>query len=200
MHALDVIIAIIAAVFIFQGIKRGLIGEVIRLAAMIVGCLVAFLYYHDIGSMAPIRNIPTQPQIKNGLAFILIYVACALAILGAGWFIKKAVHLTPLGLVDRIAGGCIGFLKILIIAYVACLSISSMPVRRIRKELGRSIVYRSYSALPHSFSLTSLLKKRREFRNIFNRKPAKKLEKVQHEFNRFKASVDSAKEANSPGK
>lgn len=197
MHALDVIIAVVAVVFIFTGIKRGLIGEVIRLSAMIVGCVIAFFYYHDIAGMAPISHIPTQPQIRNGLAFILVYVVCALAILGAGWFIKKAVHLTPLGLVDRIAGGGIGFFKVLIIAYVACLSISSMPVRRIRKDFGRSIVYRSYTALPDGFSLRNLLKRRKEFRTIFGKKPTDKFEKVHHEFKKFKTTVDSAKKANS---
>lgn len=204
MHAFDIILAIIAIVFIFTGIKRGLIGEVIRLAAMIVGCVVAFLYYHQLSVIAPISRLPVQQHIRNGVSFIVIYVACAAAIIIAGWFIKKVVHLTPLGLVDRLAGGGIGLLKALLIAYVACLSISSLPLQRIRSDFRTSIVYRSYSTMPEFFSLKSLLQKKAKAGTIFGKSPStstahKELSRAKKKFDTFKAVVDSAKKAQPAG-
>lgn len=200
MHAFDIILAIIAVVFIFTGIKRGLIGEVIRLAAMIAGCVVAFLYYHQLSAIAPISRLPVQQHIRNGVSFIIIYVACAAAIIIAGWFIKKVVHLTPLGLVDRLVGGGIGLLKALLIAYIACLSISSLPLQRIRSDFRTSVVFRAYSTMPEFFSLTSLLKKKAKVVTIFGKSPPassahKEISRAKKKFDTFKAVVDSAKKA-----
>ncbi|MBN1761236.1 MAG: CvpA family protein [Chitinispirillaceae bacterium] len=199
MHAFDILLAIIAAVFIFTGIRRGLIGEVIRLAAMIAGCIVAFLYYHRLSAIAPISKLPLQLHIKNGVSFILIYIACAAGIITIGWFIKKVVHLTPLGLVDRLAGGIIGLLKVLLIAYVACLSIASLPLKRIRTDFRHSIVFRTYTALPDSFSLKSLLQKKSKVTTIFGggslSSPNKEIKEAKKKFDTFKAVVDSAKKA-----
>lgn len=200
MHALDVLVIVIGAVFIFTGIKRGLIGEVIRLAAMVGGCIVAFMYYSDLGTNAPIHFLPVQPQIRNGIAFILIYTACALGIIGLGWFIRKAVHLTPLGWIDRLAGALIGTLKALLIAYIACLSIASLPVRKIRKDSSNSIVYKTYQSLPKEMTLKSLLKKKSNLRNIFKKAPTEPIDNIQKKFESFKATVDSAKEAQSSTK
>lgn len=199
MHALDILLAVIAVVFIFTGIKRGLIGEIIRLTAMIAGCVVAFLYYHQLAAHAPIRHLPIQPSIKNAIAFILIYIACVLVIIAVGWVIKKAVHLTPLGLIDRLAGGVIGFLKTLLIAYVVCLSIASLPLKKIQSDFKNSVAFSIYQSLPETLSLKSLLKKKAKLSTINNKKPSppKEIQEVKQKFETFKAAVDSAKNAQS---
>ena len=196
MHVLDILLAVIALVFVFTGIRRGLIGEIIRFTAMIAGCVIAFLHYHRIAAVAPVKQLPLPPHIKNGVAFILVYIACVLAIVAAGWLIKKAVHLTPLGLVDRVAGGAIGLLKAFLIAYVACLSIASLPVKRIHADFRASYAYKTYSALPDFLSLKNLLKQKAKINTIFEKKPSpEKIHGVKKKFDDFKAVVDSAKKA-----
>ena len=195
MHLLDIILAVIGIVFIFIGLKRGLIGEIIRLAAMITGCFVAFLYYHDLALRNPLKNIPVQIQIKYALSFIVIYLLCAVAIIGIGWFIKKIVHLTPLAWIDHLAGALIGILKTLLITYVICLSISSLPARRIKNDFHRSVAYRTFSRLPKSLSLKSLLHQRENLRTIFRKQPPKRIDTLRDKIDRFKSEVDSAKEA-----
>ncbi|MBN1307432.1 MAG: CvpA family protein [Chitinispirillaceae bacterium] len=200
MHALDIIIAVITAFLIFTGLRRGLIGEIIRLSAMIVGIFVAFLYHQDAAMRSPLRHVPLQPEIRNALAFIIIYCLCAVAIIMAGLLIKKIVHLTPLGWIDRLVGGLIGFLKGLLIAYVACLSISSFPVRRIRNDFNHSLVYRGFTALPKGFALKSLLHSRARLRTIFDKNPPPQIDTMRNTFTKFKAAVDSAKNARMPDK
>jgi len=195
MHTFDIIIAVIGLILVFIGIKRGLIGELIRLAAMIAGIFVAFLYYHDVAHGTFINKIPVQTEVKNAIAFLLIYLLCAVLIIAIGWVIKKVVHCTPLGMIDRVIGGAIGLLKTLLVAYVACLSISSLPIRRIQNDFNHSIVYRTYRILPKFLTLKSILKKRNQIRTMFNRKPPKKQESIQNKLEKFKAAVDSAKEA-----
>ena len=200
MHVLDIIVIVLSAFLVFAGLKRGLIGEVIRLSAMVVGFFVAFLYSPTLAARPPFVMIHVQAPIRNALAFLVIYCLCAVAILVAGWFIRKIVHLTPLGWIDRLAGGLIGCFKALLIAWVICLSISSLPIRRIKNDFGSSIVYKGFSALPRGLSLKSLLHNRARFRTIFNRKRPPEIERLQGKFDKFKAVIDSAKEAQKPDK
>ena len=139
-----------------DGVRRGLIGEVIRLSAMVIGFFIAFLYYHDVASLPPIKSLPLQINIKQALAFVVIYLLCALAIITAGWFLKKLVHFTMLGWLDHLVGALIGLLKVMLIAYVICLSISSLPIRRIKRDFNNSLVYRSFRALPKGLSLVAI--------------------------------------------
>jgi uncharacterized membrane protein required for colicin V production len=194
MHVLDIILAVITAFLVFTGLRRGLIGEVIRLSAMVVGFFVAFLYYQDLGARPPFSIVPVQTPIRFALAFLVIYCLCAVVILAAGWLIKKIVHLTPLGWIDRLAGALIGFLKALLIAWVICLSISSLPVRRIKSDFNNSLVYRAFSALPKGLTLKSLLSNRARFRTMFTKKRPREIEKLQGQIDRVKEVFDPAKE------
>ena len=178
MHVLDIIIAVITALLIFTGLKRGLIGEVVRLSAMIVGIFIAFLYYQDLAMHPPLRLIQVQPVIRNALAFIVIYCLCAVAIIIAGWLIIKIVRLTPLGWIDRLVGGGIGLLKGSLIAYVICLSISSFPLRRIQNDFNNSLIYRGFKSLPKGFCLKSLLHNRARIRTMFDKKPSPQIDNV----------------------
>jgi membrane protein required for colicin V production len=196
MHTLDIVIAVIGVLFIGIGLKRGLIGEVIRLLAMIGGFFIAFLYYHDLIKSTPLKNLSIQLEIKNAIAFLLIYIVCALAILTIGWLVKKIIHLSLLEWLDRLLGAAIGLLKTLLIAYVVCLSISTLPVRKIQNDFNKSHVYRVYTSLPNAFTLKSMLKKRTQLRTIFNNKNhTATIDTLQNKIKKFKAVVDSAKEA-----
>lgn len=199
MHVLDIILGIIAAVLIFNGIRRGLIGEIVRLAAMITGVTVAFLYYREVVAATPLRHLSVHTAIKNGIAFFLICLLCMMVIIAIGWLIRKVVHLTPLAWIDRLTGGLIGFLKALLIAYVACLSISSLPVKQIRSDFNHSVVYKTYSRLPEEMSLRNLLQKRTYLRMMFEKTDQPDLDSLHRKFNKFRAVVDSVQKIR-PGK
>jgi uncharacterized membrane protein required for colicin V production len=167
---------------------------------MIIGFFVAFLYYQDFAARVPIKLIAVQSPIRLALSFIIIYLLCAIAIIVVGWFIRKIVHLTPLAWVDRLIGGLIGCLKALFIAFAICLSISSLPIQRIKSDFNNSLVYKSFSALPKGLSLKSLLQKRKYIRTMFKEEPLQQMDTLQQKFEKFKAAVDSAKEVQSSHK
>lgn len=166
MHTLDIIFLIMSSVFIIIGIKRGLIGEIIRLSAMIGGFIVAFLYYPDVSAYLPLARVPLS--IKNGISFLVVYIIVALIIIALGWGVKRIVHLTVLGWVDRVFGAAIGFFKAAMIAWVFCLSISSFPVERVENNLTKSLVYRTYKNLPHTIKLNNIIKYRSTLKKLKN--------------------------------
>lgn len=195
MHILDIILTILGIIFLFLGIKRGLIGELIRLLAMTVGVIVAFLYTHEVIQWSCIKNLHLQHELKQIIIFLSIYLICAIIIVLIGRILKRIVHCTPLGWIDRILGAVIGLLKTGIIAYVVCLSISALPIRWVHDTTNDSFIYSTYRTLPASLSLKSLLKKRTNLRTMSKKKPAVNTISMTKKLEHFKTIVDSTKKA-----
>lgn len=166
MHTIDIILAVIGVIFVIIGIKRGLTGELIRITAMVVGFVVAFLYYTDITRYLIALKIPLA--VKNALSFFLIYAATALVILLIGWIIKKLINLTLLGWADRALGAVMGVIKTIIVAWIICLFISSFPVKRVQTDLSQSYVFTTYKKLPANLRLDSLIKVREIMRSFIH--------------------------------
>lgn len=164
MHTLDVVFSIFALIFVTIGIKRGFIGEIIRLTAMIGGFLGAFWYYNDFSVLIHFFKLPSY--IRNALSFTILYIAIVLSFLALGWMIKKVVHLTLLGWLDRLLGAILGFLKTVLLAWIVCLSISTF--NRTESNFNKSIVYRNFKRLPAAMRLTELTRTRNHLRKLID--------------------------------
>lgn len=178
MHTLDIVFSVFALIFVTIGIKRGFIGEVIRLAAMIGGFLGAFLYYNDFSVLIQFIKLPSY--IRNAVSFTILYVTIVLSFLTLGWFIKKVVHLTLLGWLDRLLGAVLGFLKTVLLAWIVCLSISTF--NQTEANFNKSVVFRAFKSLPATMRLTELTNTRNHLRKLidpnYNEKVKNRVEKV----------------------
>jgi uncharacterized membrane protein required for colicin V production len=153
------VIGVLAIVFGIIGFKRGLISEVFRFAAMLAGFLAAFLFYRSLQEAMP--NFAKNQYVVGVTAFLAIFVAVFIVVTLAGYLLRKATEAVALGWADHLCGLLFGLLKVGIIAWAACLMISSLPVRQIQDRFGRSVVYGGYKAMPDFFSLDSMEKMRR---------------------------------------
>lgn len=190
MHTIDIIFALIGLVFLIIGIKRGLTGELIRVAAMVFGFIFAFLYYNDFAQYFLDLKIPLQ--IKNTLAFFLIYAITAVVILLIGWLIKKVINLTVLGWVDRFLGAFVGLLKTALLAWIVCLSISSFNIKSLQSDLSQSFIYSTYKKLPNSFHLKKILKAKNSIRTFFPLNSTEKIDNKNKISESIKMKVDSS--------
>jgi uncharacterized membrane protein required for colicin V production len=161
MHILDILFIAAAGFFIFTGTRRGLIGEVFRLAGLAGGFVVAFLYFKELGQL--IRFNP--PHVANAAAFTIIFIVAFLAIIAAGRLLKKCVHLTPLGWIDAVFGGIIGGAKSVLVFWVICLSAVSLPPTKFVRDMHQSFVFKTYKKLPPAAKLSGLMKIRAQFKN-----------------------------------
>ena len=125
---IDVVIIVIVISLIVHGIATGLIRGAFDIAGIICGYIIAVSY------SAAVRI----PQI---LAFLLIFITVIVVFSIAGRIISKIVHITPLGLIDRVLGGLLGLMKGVIICFVLLIAITYM-----RKDL--RILYESQFASP----------------------------------------------------
>lgn len=192
MHTLDIIIAIISLLFFILGIKRGMITEIIRLLAMASGFIVGFLYYVDFSHYLQAIRVPSN--IRNAISFVILYICAALIVLGIGFVIKKAVHLTPLGIVDRILGGIIGLLKAMIITWVVCLSIASFTAKKVQSDFSRSVVYSTFIKLPPVLTLSNITGAQKTIKNILSKGQELDIKEAGEKIKRFHQVVDSAKQ------
>ncbi len=156
----DMVIGVIAIVFGIIGAKRGLIREVFRFAAFLIGFFVAFLYFRDLQGV--MGGFAQNRQLVAATAFIILFIAVFLVVTLAGYLLRKFTDTVSLGWVDHVCGLIFGLLKVGVIAWAACLSIESLPVKKVQDEFSRSVVYNGYKAMPKSFNLDSMEKMRRD--------------------------------------
>ena len=190
MHTIDIIFAVIGIIFIIIGIKRGLSGEIIRVVAMVLGFIIALLYFNEITPYLSVLKVPLH--IKNALAFFLLYAIIALLILLIGWVIKKAINLTVFGWIDRILGGCVGLFKTVLIAWAVCLSISSFQMKRLQSDLSNSIIYSTYKRLPSNLHLNAILRAKDAVRSLLKTKNTESVDNKSPIKESITIKVDSA--------
>jgi membrane protein required for colicin V production len=144
MHVLDILFAVVGLISLIIGIRRGMVSELFRFLALVVGFLAAFLFYPRAAAYAAFA----PPQLAATLSFITIFIVAALVVLGIGWVIRKIVHLTPLGWIDHLFGGIFGLLKAGFLFWVLCLAFSFFPLGLDKLTLRHSRVYQTYQSLP----------------------------------------------------
>ncbi|MFP4164001.1 MAG: CvpA family protein [Chitinispirillaceae bacterium] len=187
----DLFILAIALILAAIGGKNGFIHEIFRLFALLGGFFGSFLYYRDLqGYLEPVSS---NQHVTSVLAFILLFVAIALLILGIGLLVKKIAHFTLFGWLDRLLGVILGMLKTAVIAWVVCLSISSFPARKVHQEFGKSYVYRGYQKLPTSLNLSGMEKTRKSIRQTLDFNSSAPAKNAADAINELKRKVDSAK-------
>jgi membrane protein required for colicin V production len=156
MHIFDICAIVLTAVFVLIGIKRGFIQELFRLIAVGGGLIGALLLYKT--AFAKLGFLHTPHQIKTIVAFIAVYVALLVGLLLAGWLLKKIIHLSMLGWLDRLWGGVFGFVKAVIIVWICVLLIAIGLPDNFRKAMHTSKTYRTFSKIPVHLTIPTSLK------------------------------------------
>lgn len=110
MSAFDIFLLIPLGIGAVQGYRRGLLLEVASLLALVLGV---------VGGLALLNDaIPLVRQYVGEAFGMLPLVSFVLVFAAIGWVVhlvsgllRKAVHLTPLGLLDSLGGAASGLLK-----------------------------------------------------------------------------------------
>lgn len=140
MYIVDIVFLLLAIVFVVIGIRRGLIGEIVRVVALLAGCIVSFVYYRQATKL--LLFLPLPSSARTTISFILIYIAVALVVMLIGWIIQKIVRIILLGWLDRLLGGATGLLKVVIIAWALLFVVSMYATTAFLRVLERSTTCR----------------------------------------------------------
>jgi membrane protein required for colicin V production len=110
MSAFDILLLIPLGVGAVKGFRRGLVLEVTSLLAFVLGVIGGLVLLND--AIPLVRHYVGEAfGLLPLVSFLLVFVAIVWGVHLLGSFLKTAVHLTPLGVLDNLGGGIAGVLK-----------------------------------------------------------------------------------------
>jgi uncharacterized membrane protein required for colicin V production len=91
-----------------------MVRQLVTLAGVVAGYIVAVKLYEPAAKLLP----GIYPGTAKVISFIALFVACIIASWIIGWILEKVLKISGLGLMNRIGGGMLGFLKAYVIVSV----------------------------------------------------------------------------------
>lgn len=110
MSTADIIIIIILILGAYSGFKKGLILELIAIAAFILAIVGGFKLLHT-GMDYVSRAYDGFGNFLPFVAFLVLFVLILIVVNMIGKIFKKIIDWTPLGVVDNLAGAILGVAK-----------------------------------------------------------------------------------------
>ena len=108
MNRIDVVLAVVLALFALRGFQRGFSREIFSLVGLVGGVAIAGATFADAAEMLP----PSIPAIaRPTVAFVGVFVAVALSAKLAGLLVHRALGLVMLSPLDRASGVLFGAVK-----------------------------------------------------------------------------------------
>ncbi|MEE9362340.1 MAG: CvpA family protein [Cellulophaga sp.] len=114
MAFLDIILGILLLWGLYKGIKNGLFVEIASLAALIAGIYGAIHFSYFVGNYLA-ENMHWNERYINLTAFIITFAIIVIAVTMAGKLLTKIANFAMLGLLNKVAGGLFGALKVAVI-------------------------------------------------------------------------------------
>ncbi len=114
MSFLDIIIGILLVWGLYKGLKNGLFVEIASLVALVAGIYGA-MHFSYITAEYLSENMDWSEQYIKIAAFLITFFGIVLLVHFAGKFLTKIADFAMLGLLNKIAGGIFGALKVAII-------------------------------------------------------------------------------------
>jgi membrane protein required for colicin V production len=127
MNWLDIVLLVILILTAIIGIFKGLVKQVIGLAAVIAGLILASLYYE--GAAGIFETFVKNRLLSNFLGFLLIFVVVLIAGGILGHLITKAMK-GPLAIVNRLFGGLFGAVKGILICGIFVFALFTFQMAR----------------------------------------------------------------------
>ncbi len=114
MAFLDIVLGLLLVYGLFKGLKNGLFVEIASIIALIAGLYGAIHFSYIAGDYLS-QNMDWNERYINLAAFIITFIIIVLVVHLAGKFLTKIADFAMLGLLNKIAGGIFGVLKVAVI-------------------------------------------------------------------------------------
>lgn len=125
-NILDIVLLIIVFLSVMFGIIKGFIRELFSLAFFIIAVVLAFLFYHDVGSLF-IKSIKNR-DVANFTGFIIVFASVLVIGSIVTYLVKKIFTVGPLKSIDMILGGVFGLIRGVLISAIIVFALISFPV------------------------------------------------------------------------
>lgn len=143
MTWLDIVILLPLLIGLVRGTMRGLITEIIAIAAVILGFIGAKIWGQLFSAWLLSQFTWPQP-VCDAVAYALLFLGIAIALNIAGRLLSKLLKAINLGWINRVLGATFGLLKwaFIVLAIVFCVNKLDEQFHFIQPELKKqSIIY-----------------------------------------------------------
>ncbi|WP_430908780.1 CvpA family protein [Maribacter sp. 2-571] len=114
MAFLDIVLGLLLIWGLWKGLKNGLFVEIASLIALIAGIFGAIHFSYIAGNYLH-KNMQWNENYINLAAFIITFIIIVTVVHIAGKLLTKIADFAMLGLLNKIAGGLFGMLKVAVI-------------------------------------------------------------------------------------
>jgi membrane protein required for colicin V production len=126
MHYLDIIILIIIVASAVEGGIHGFVYELFSLGGLLLGLFLAWKYFSLAALYLQFTGLPAW--LLNVIAFMLILILVGAILRMIGGALKKALHSTFMGSMDRVVGVVFGLLRGVIVVLLLTLILLLTPL------------------------------------------------------------------------
>ncbi len=126
MNLLDGLFLVLILVSVLMGVIKGFIRELLSLAFFIIAVVLAFLFYHDVGTLL-MKNIESR-NVANFAGFTAVFAGVLIVGSVVTFLVKKAFNIGPLKGIDRILGSVFGLLRGMLICGIILFGLIVFPV------------------------------------------------------------------------
>ncbi len=143
MTWLDIVILLPLLIGLVRGTMRGLITEVIAIAAVILGFIGAKLWGQPFSEWLLTQFTWPQP-VCDAVAYALLFLGIAIALNIVGRLFSKLLKAIQLGWINRLLGAAFGLAKwtLIVLAIVFCVNKLDAQFKFLQPELKKqSIIY-----------------------------------------------------------
>ena len=126
MTAFDYAVLTVISASVLLGLWRGVVSEILALAAWIVAFLVARIVAEDVAAILSGRI--AEPGMRLAVAYVLIFVVVLLVFAIARMLITLLLKAVGLGVLDRLLGAAFGALRGILVVLAAVLVAGMTPL------------------------------------------------------------------------
>ncbi len=126
MNWLDIVIILVIAFFVLSAFQSGLIREVVTLVSVVVGVIVAGLFYDELAR--DVLSFIEDDDVAGVVGFLVLLGAVYLAGQLIAIMLKQTASILVLGWADHIGGGLFGLLKGLVVVEVLIIAFVTFDV------------------------------------------------------------------------
>lgn len=127
MNTLDWVLLAVLLLSALVGMWRGLVYEVLSVAAWIAAFVAAQAYASQAAGWLPIEGLSAGLQVALGFALVFVVVAFAGGLLA--WMVKKMVAAVGLRPIDRALGAAFGLLRGAVVLLAVAVVVGMSPMR-----------------------------------------------------------------------
>lgn len=143
MGILDIVLGALLAYGLYRGVRNGFLVEIASVIALIVGIYGAIHFSYITGDYLG-KKLDWDASYIKVAAFVLTFLAIVIGVNLLGRFLTRVADFAMLGMLNRLAGGVFGLVKVAVIlgALMAYLERADLPLHLIDPEsFDNSILY-----------------------------------------------------------